>query len=185
MLFPGPWIPNRILTNFTAKLDGKLIYGRGLKEILRHHATERHLRKDQRWRYEHSVIEDPVTHVVRHYVRGKDMKLLTPLELEVEVPNFIDVELIDIGEKMLFYDELMSVNNYMASSSENRVRVQISILELQPTTRQVSLVLIVNIKCTWSKICLVFQVMFHHIFVQLLEDVTNYVLQNKKDCNNF
>ena len=36
------------------------IYGRGAKEILRHHATERHLRRDQRWRYEHLSVEDPV-----------------------------------------------------------------------------------------------------------------------------
>ena len=37
------------------------IYGRGVKEILRHHSTERHLRKDQRWRYEHLAVEDPQT----------------------------------------------------------------------------------------------------------------------------
>ena len=40
------------------------IYGRRAREILRHHATERHLRKDQRWRYEHLATEDPVTKTI-------------------------------------------------------------------------------------------------------------------------
>ena len=75
------------------------IYGRGPKEILRHHATERHLRKDQRWRYEHLGVVDPVTQVVHHHVRGRDRKLLSPLELEAELPKIIDVELVDIGVK--------------------------------------------------------------------------------------
>ena len=104
------------------------IYGRGAREILRHHATERHLRKDQRWRYEHLSTEYPITKQVKHYVRGKDGRLLTPFELQLELPKFIGVELIDIGEKLPFYDEYLQGTDYMASSSENRVRVQISVL---------------------------------------------------------
>ena len=104
------------------------INGRGPKEILGHHATERHLRKDQRWRYEHLGVVDPVTQVVHHHVRGRDGKLLSPLELEAELPKFIDVELVDIGVKLPFYDDFMAGHDHMASSSENRVRVQISIL---------------------------------------------------------
>ena len=54
------------------------IYGRGAKEILRHHSTERHLRRDQRWWYERLSVEDPVTGTMRHNVRGKNGRLLTP-----------------------------------------------------------------------------------------------------------
>ena len=72
------------------------IYGRGAKEILRHHATERHLRRDQRWRYEHLSVEDPVTKTFRHYVRDKNGKLLTPYELELEYPKFKDAALVDM-----------------------------------------------------------------------------------------
>ena len=104
------------------------IYGRGVKEILRHHGTERHLRRDQRWRYEHLSVEDPVTKTIRHYVRDENGKLLTPYELELEYPKFKDVTLVDIGEKLPFYDEAMAGNTHMTSSSESRVRVQISIL---------------------------------------------------------
>ena len=93
-----------------------------------HHATERHLRKDQHWRYEHLAVEDPVTHVVHHHVRGRDGKLFSPLELEAELPNFIDVELKDIGAKLPFCDEFMAGHDDMASSPENRVRIQTSIL---------------------------------------------------------
>ena len=35
---------------------------------------------------------------------------------------------MDIGEKLAFYDEYMRGADYMASSSENRVRIQISVL---------------------------------------------------------
>ena len=104
------------------------IYGRGAREILRHHATERHLRKDQRWRYEHLSTEDPVTKMVKHHVRGKDGKLLTPYELQLELPKFKDVPLVDIGEKLPFYEDYMRGTDYMTSSSENRARVQVSIL---------------------------------------------------------
>ena len=69
-----------------------------------------------------------MTQVVHHHVRGRDGKLLSPLELEAELPKFIDVELADIGVKLPFYDEFMAGHDHMASSSENRVRVQISIL---------------------------------------------------------
>ena len=104
------------------------IYGRGAREILRHHATERHLRKDQRWRYEHLAVEDPVTKTIKHHVRGRDGRRLTPYELQLELPNFIGEELIDIGEKLPFYDAYLQGTDYMASSSENRARVQVSVL---------------------------------------------------------
>ena len=104
------------------------IYGRGAREILRHHSTERHLRKDQRWRYEHLAIEYPVIGRIKHHVRGKDGRLLTPYELQLELPKFIGVELVDIGEKLPFYDEYAQGVDYMASSSDNRVRVQMSVL---------------------------------------------------------
>ena len=103
------------------------MYGRGVKEILRHHSTEHHLRKDQRWRYEHLSVEDPVTGTIRHHVRGSYGKLLTPYELELEYSHFRHAELA-IGEKFPFYDEFMAGNTHMTSSSKSRVRVQISIL---------------------------------------------------------
>ena len=103
------------------------IYGRGAKEILRHHA-ERHLRKDHRWRYEHLSVEDPVAGTIRHHVRGTDGKLLTPYQLEMENPKFKGAELVDMGEKFSFFDEFMAGNTHMTSSSESRVRIQISIL---------------------------------------------------------
>ena len=104
------------------------IYGNGAREILRHYATEKHLRKDQRWRYEHLSTVDPVTKTVQHQVRGNDDKVLTPYQLQLELPLFIDAELVDIGEKLLFYHEFFTGAQYMASSSDNRARVQISIL---------------------------------------------------------
>ena len=103
------------------------IYSKGAREILRHHSTEKHLRKDQRWRYEYLYKLDPCTNTRIPQVRGKDGKLLTPYELAIELPRFKDVELVDIGEKLPFYDEYMAGADHM-SSSENRARIQISVL---------------------------------------------------------
>ena len=77
------------------------IYGRGAREILRHHATERYLRKDQRWRYEQLATEDPVTKMVKHYVRGKDGKLLTPYELQLELPKFMMCRSWTLGKNFI------------------------------------------------------------------------------------
>ena len=104
------------------------IYSKGAREILRHHSSEKHLRKDQRWRYEYLYKIDPYTNSRIPQVRGKHGKLLTPYELAMELPYFKDVELVDIGEKLPFYDEYMSGADHMSSSSENRARIQISVL---------------------------------------------------------
>ena len=104
------------------------IYGKGAREILRHHSRETHLRKDQRWRYEYLYSVDPVKRVKVHQVRGKDGKLLTPYQLEFELPLFINAPLVEIGQKLPFYDEYMAGTDYMSSSSSNRARVQLSVL---------------------------------------------------------
>ena len=46
----------------------------------------------------------------------------------MEFRYFKDVELVDIGEKLPFYDEFMAGEDHMSSSSENRARIQISVL---------------------------------------------------------
>ena len=101
------------------------IYSKGAREILRNHWTETHLRKDQRWRYEYLYKIDSYTKARIPQVRGK---LLTPFQLALEIPKFKDVELVDIGGKLPFYDEYMAGADHMSSSSENRARIQISVL---------------------------------------------------------
>ena len=91
------------------------IRSKGPKEILRHYATERHLRKDQRWRYEHLTIEDPLTKRPRYQVRGRDGKILTNYQLQLELPPFIDCELVHIGDKLPFYEEAMAGSNLKSS----------------------------------------------------------------------
>ena len=76
------------------------IYGKGAREILRHHSTEKHLRKDQRWRFEHLSKVDPITRRTTHQVRGKDGKLLTPYQLELEYLKFKSAPLVDFGKKL-------------------------------------------------------------------------------------
>ena len=104
------------------------IYSKVARKILRHHSTEKHLRKDQRWRYEYLYKVDPVTKARYPQGRGKDGKLISPYQLALELPKFKDVELADIGEKLPFYEEFMSGADHMSSSSENRARTQICVL---------------------------------------------------------
>ena len=78
--------------------------------------------------YRYLYKTDPVTKSRIHQVRGKDCKVLTPYQLELELPNFIDAELVEIGSKLPFYDEYISGMDYMALSSKNRARVQLSVL---------------------------------------------------------
>ena len=60
-------------SNFSVK-------SKGTEEFLRHNRTEKHLRKDQRWRYEHLKSVDAVKGKVHHSVRGRNGKVLTKLE---------------------------------------------------------------------------------------------------------
>ena len=48
------------------------IYSKGARENLRHYKTQGHLRRDQKWRYEHLREIDATTGKVTHQVRGKD-----------------------------------------------------------------------------------------------------------------
>ena len=66
--------------------------------------------------------------VMKHDVRGREGQLLTPHELDMELPKFIDVQLVDIGEKMHFYEEYIQGTDFMRSSSDNIVKVQMSVL---------------------------------------------------------
>ena len=68
------------------------------KEILRHYATERHLRRDQRWRYEYLTIEYPITKRPRYEVRGRDGEVLSNYKLQLGLPHFVNSELVDIGD---------------------------------------------------------------------------------------
>ena len=69
------WNPNKIYCQI-CKCNVS-INAKGPKEILRHYSTERHLQKDQRWRYEYLTIEDPITKQPRYQVRGKGGKLFS------------------------------------------------------------------------------------------------------------
>ena len=104
------------------------IDGKGAREILRHHSTEKHLRKDQLWRYEYLYKVDSITKLKILQHRGNDEKLLTPYQLELELPNFIDAPFVDIGQKVPFYDKYFAGADHMSSSADNRARNQLSVL---------------------------------------------------------
>ena len=104
------------------------IYSKGAREILRQHSTEKHLRKDQRWRYQYLYKIDPYTKTRLPQFRWRDGQLLTPYQLALELPKFKDVELIAIGEKLPLFDEYMAGADHMSSSSENRALFQILVL---------------------------------------------------------
>ena len=134
--FSGPVDPKWKRYEFYCQICGANIstYSKGARKTLRHHASEKHLRKDQRRRYEYLYNIDPYTKTRTPQVRGRDGELLTPYQLALELLKFQNVELVDIGEKLPFYDEYMSGADHMSSLSENRARIQISVLGRFPST---------------------------------------------------
>ena len=104
------------------------IYSKGAREILRHYKTQGHLRRDQRWRYEHLSEVDSTTGKVTYQVRGKDGYILTPLQLEKEKPLFIDAPLVDIGDKFPFYDDSVATLGGKSNPDELRMTTQISLI---------------------------------------------------------
>ena len=101
------------------------IRSKGPEEILRHHRTEKHLRKDQRWRYEYLKSVDPVTGKVQHRVRGRDGRILNRLALAKEMPRFIHAELVDIGERFPFYDDFIKGRTDPLVTPDSRARTQL------------------------------------------------------------
>ena len=81
------------------------IYGKGAAEVKRHYASREHFRKDQKWRYTHRSQTDLISGTVTHFVRNKKGGLLGKLELEMELPKFVKENLVEIGEKLPFYED--------------------------------------------------------------------------------
>ena len=94
------------------------IFSKGAREMIRHYGSESHLRKDQRWKFEHLRSVDKVTWQVRHEVRGQDVQILTALELEKEKPLFENAVLVDNGDKHPFDDDYMAGVTSSASFEE-------------------------------------------------------------------
>ena len=101
---------------------------KGTLEILRHHRTEKHLRRDQRWRYEHLKSVHPVSGKVQHRVRGRNGKILSEIELAKEMRHFMHVELVDIGERFPFYDDFIKGTTTTLVTPEARTKTQIQLI---------------------------------------------------------
>ena len=102
----GPADHSIIHTWFGVKSVRKIsIRVKGNIEILRHHRSEKHLRRDQRWPYEHLKSADSITQKTQHRVRGRNGKILTKIEVTKDILKIIPVEPVDFGERFLFYDD--------------------------------------------------------------------------------
>ena len=101
---------------------------KGTLEILRHHRTEKHLRRDQRWRYEHLKGVHSVCKKVQHRVRGRNGKILSEIELAKEMRHFMHVELVDIGERFPFYDDFIKGTSTTLVTPESRAKTQIHLI---------------------------------------------------------
>ena len=124
------------------------IKSKGPFEILRHHRTEKHLRRDQRWRYEHLRSVDPVSGTIQHRVRGRNGRIMNKMELAKEMPRFIHTELIDIGERFPFYDDFIRGRNTPLVTPESRARTQLCLIgEYIPTYGDLSV-----LRSMWAKI---------------------------------
>ena len=113
------------------------IYSKEAREILCRYKIESHLRRVQRWRYEHPSEVDAETGSVTHQVRENDGYVLTLLKLEKQKPRFIDAPLVDIGEKSPFFDDYMATLGGTSSPDELRMSTQISLIGILLPQREV------------------------------------------------
>ena len=89
----GPADPHMVWCHICKKHFS--IKSKGPYEIVRHHQTERHLQRDQKWRYEHLKSVDTISGKVQHRVRGGNEKVFSKIELAKALPKLIHEELVD------------------------------------------------------------------------------------------
>ena len=98
-------------------------------EILRNHRTEKHLRRDQRWRYKQFKSVNPVTGKIQHKVRGRNGRILSQVELAKELTKFIRTELINVGERFPFYEDYLKESTTALATPQSRAKTQIRLIE--------------------------------------------------------
>ena len=106
------------------------IFSKGTREIVRHYPSEAHLRKCQRWRFEHSGKKNKISGVIKHEVRAMDGLFLTALELEKKKTLLETATLVDIGSKYPFYEEYLEKTGGSATPADVRLGTQILLLGL-------------------------------------------------------
>ena len=87
------------------------IYGKGAAKVKRHYASREYFKRDKKWHNTHLRQTDAISGNVSHFVRNKKGELLGKLELELKLPNFINEELVEIGEKLPFYEDFKASRN--------------------------------------------------------------------------
>ena len=101
---------------------------KGTFEILRHHRSKKHLRRDRRWRYEHLRSIDSISGKIQHRVRGRNGKVLIKIELPNELPKFFHAKLVDIGERFPFYDDFLKGSSTALVTPDSRAKTQICLI---------------------------------------------------------
>ena len=91
---------------------------------MRHHRTETHLRRDQRWHYEHLKSVNPVTGKIQNRVRDRNGKIFSQVELAQELPKFIHTELINVGESFPFYEDYLKGSTTALVTPQSRAKTQ-------------------------------------------------------------
>ena len=71
---------------------------------------------------------DEVTGIVTHYVRGKDVYVLTPVELEKEKFFFMDVPLVEAGDQFPFNEDYMANIGGITNPDDLRTIALISLI---------------------------------------------------------
>ena len=138
----GPLDPAHNQYMFSCKIckTNVSIYSNGERQNVRHYQSESHLRNDQLWRYTHLSRKNEITGVVTHQVRGRNVVLLTPLELEKEKPLFEGALLVDIRGDFPFLEEYLARSEGRLTTADARDSTQIALIAtMVPFTGDMSL----------------------------------------------
>ena len=125
----GPMDPENNKYCFYCRICNKNIsmYGKGASEIVRHYKRPKHLRRDQRWRYENLRQEDSVKGRTRHFVRSSTGKLLSESELERERKHFMKAELVVLGPTFPYFGDFISGRESTDNPAIEKLRVQLTV----------------------------------------------------------
>ena len=146
------------------------------------------MRRDQRWRYENLSETNPITGQVTHFVRDKYGRVLEPVELERELPKFINADLVDLGEKYPYYSDFLAGRDHMSVGPAKRLETQLSLI----TNYLAKHGNLAFLKSFWDSVGAVvgrqasfsdfnwstdhLGHIFHHLFLSAIQDISSQVI---------
>ena len=104
------------------------IYGNEAAEVKRDYALRELFRRDHKRTYIHLSRTDLISGKVTHNERDDKENLLEEPKLQLEIPKFIDEDLLEIGDKLPFYEDFKA-SRYSVTPNSSRNYSKLCLIE--------------------------------------------------------